>query len=182
MHTRKFEISVGLPVYLEPTGNATRTRNPELIPGTISKIGRKYFYVTSDRSLWGGKAKFDKETFTCWEGDDNYGYRIYLKPEWYEQELDRIEKLSKMRNMLGRIGDELPYGVVCKMYECLMSWKEGSEEPTSAAARARWLKNPSGFTELICSNCGGGSWYYDVSGRVEESPFCPNCGARMDQT
>ena len=124
MKTKQFSISVGLPVYLEPTGNAARTRNPELIPGTISKIGRKYFYVTSEHHLWGGEAKFGRETFICWNGDGNYGYRIYLKPEWYEWELDRVKKLAEIKNLLSRKGDEIPHGVICKMYDDLMNWEE----------------------------------------------------------
>lgn len=124
MKTKQFSISVGLPVYLEPTGNATRSRNPELIPGTISKIGRKYFYVTSEHRLWGGEAKFDKETFTCWDVDYNYGYRIYLNPEWYEWERDRVKKLAEIKNLLSRMGDEVPHGVICKMHDVLMNWTE----------------------------------------------------------
>ena len=124
MKTKQFSISIGLPVYLEPTGNATRSRNPELIPGTISKIGRKYFYVTSEQRLWGGDAKFDKETFVCWDSDYNYGYRIYLKPEWYEWEQDRVKKLAEIKNLLSRMGDEIPHGVICKMHDALMNWTE----------------------------------------------------------
>lgn len=128
MKTKHFSISVGLTVYLEPTGNATRSKTPDLIPGTISKIGRKYFYVTSQQHLWGGEAKFDKETFTCYDTENNYGYRIYLKPEWYEQEKDRIEKLAEIKNLLSRAGEDLPCGVVFKIHEVLTNWYENEIE------------------------------------------------------
>lgn len=32
----------------------------------------------------------------------------------------------------------------------------------------------------VCSECGGGAWYYDVNGYVRKSKYCPNCGAKMD--
>lgn len=127
MKTKQFSISVGLPVYLEPTGNAAYSRNAELIPGTISKIGRKYFYVTSERRLWGGEAKFDRETFICWDSNENYGYKIYLHPEWYEWEQERIKKLAEIKDQLSRMGDDIPYGVICKMHATLKSWMEAEK-------------------------------------------------------
>ena len=32
-----------------------------------------------------------------------------------------------------------------------------------------------------CSVCGGDAWYYDWDQTVWQSPYCPNCGAKMDK-
>lgn len=43
----------------------------------------------------------------------------------------------------------------------------------------RWLKNPTGFTNDICSICFGDSGI-DERGCPIRTNFCPNCGAKMD--
>ena len=130
MHVKKFSISVGLTVYLNPLGNAAyRTDDQSLIEAKIARIGRKYFYVEAKTGrLFGGEAKFDKETFQCWDGDNNYGYKIYLHPYWYEWEVDKRKKIEEMRKVLDRNRDDLPYGVVCQMYDSLMCWKNADKE------------------------------------------------------
>lgn len=75
-----------------------------------------------------GEAKFDKETFVCWDSNENYGYRIYLKPEWYEWERDRVKKLAEIRSLLSRMGEEISYGTICKMHDTLMEWMEVEKE------------------------------------------------------
>ena len=35
--------------------------------------------------------------------------------------------------------------------------------------------------KYVCSVCGGACWYYDYEGDVSKSPYCPNCGARMEE-
>lgn len=43
----------------------------------------------------------------------------------------------------------------------------------------RWLKNPTGFTNAICSICLGDS-SIDKRGYPIKTNYCPNCGAKMD--
>lgn len=38
----------------------------------------------------------------------------------------------------------------------------------------RWIERTDGGEGLVCENCRAGYTVYD------ETPFCPNCGARMD--
>ncbi len=122
MKTAKFPIGIGMTVYLEPTGNAKGYHEKgALLCGTVSKIGRKYFYVTAARS-WGEEAKFDKETFRCWDGNNNYGYNIYLTPEDYEHEQTRQAHLQGIRDLTDRYRDELPANIVSAMYEPLARW------------------------------------------------------------
>ena len=57
---KKFEIRVGMPVVLFPTGNSQYHYSKQPLKCTITKIGRKYFYVYySGREI----ARFDIETF-----------------------------------------------------------------------------------------------------------------------
>lgn len=122
MKTVKFPIEIGMTVYLEPTGNAKGYHEKgALLCGNVSKIGKKYFYVTASRA-WGEEAKFDKETFRCWDGNNNYGYNVYLTPEDYEREQTRQTQLQEIRDLAGRYRDELPADVVQAMYEPLANW------------------------------------------------------------
>lgn len=40
--------------------------------------------------------------------------------------------------------------------------------------QGRWIERTDGGEGLVCKNCRAGYTVYD------ETPFCPNCGARMD--
>ena len=42
-----------------------------------------------------------------------------------------------------------------------------------------WIKSNIPNEKYVCSECGGGCWYYDYQADVVKSRFCPNCGARM---
>ena len=46
---------------------------------------------------------------------------------------------------------------------------------------AHWIKGKIPYEEYTCSNCGGACWYYDYSGTVCKSKYCPNCGCKMDE-
>lgn len=55
-------------------------------------------------------------------------------------------------------------------------------QPTVDTERhAHWIKSEIPYGEYICSNCGGACWYYDSSGTVYKSKYCPNCGCKMDE-
>ena len=45
--------------------------------------------------------------------------------------------------------------------------------------RGKWLDNPTGYTECICSACFGMS-AVDQKGHPVRSNYCPYCGAKMD--
>ena len=42
-----------------------------------------------------------------------------------------------------------------------------------------WIKSNIPNEKYVCSECGGGCWYYDYQADVVKSRFCPKCGARM---
>ena len=83
-----FEIQVGMPVFLEPTGNnRIRRQEKEVRKGTIAKIGRTYFYVTLDGSTRETQ-KFSLETFESFCRDCNAGWILYPSEKAYwEKEL-----------------------------------------------------------------------------------------------
>lgn len=127
MKTVKFPIEVGMTVYLEPTGNAKGYHKKDtLLCGSVSKIGKKYFYITSEQ-VWGGTAKFNKETFFCWDNDNNFGYSVYLTPEDYEREQTRQAQLRDIRDLACRYMDDLPAEVVAAMYDPLANWLNRKE-------------------------------------------------------
>ena len=43
-----------------------------------------------------------------------------------------------------------------------------------------WIKSNVPNEEYVCSECGGGCWYYDYQADVTKSKYCPNCGAKME--
>lgn len=119
MKHRTFPIKVGQLVYLVGTGNAA-VKPPRLIPGTITKIARKYFYVAVEHYIWGHEAKFDKETFFCYNHDNNFGYDIYPSQEAWEQQVDYEEKLYQVLNALKRYDYELQYSSLCSIHDLLV--------------------------------------------------------------
>lgn len=120
MHRRTFPIEVGQRVFLVGTGNA-ESKPARLIPGKITKIARKYFYVAGEQYIWGGEAKFDKETFFCYDNNNNFGYDIYPSQEAWEQQLDYESKLYQVRNALKRYDNKLRYSSLCSIYNLLVN-------------------------------------------------------------
>jgi len=45
-----------------------------------------------------------------------------------------------------------------------------------------WKKSEFPSEKYCCSVCGAGCWYYDYEGDVARSRYCPQCGARMDES
>lgn len=76
MSNVRFDIEVGKQVLLMPIGNAARRWDGKLIPGEITRIGRKYFYVKVNGISW-KEEQFDRQTFECHNSDCNSGYVLY---------------------------------------------------------------------------------------------------------
>lgn len=53
------------------------------------------------------------------------------------------------------------------------------DEVNNSGKEAKWLKSNIPNEGYVCSLCGGASWYYDDNKLIEQSNFCPNCGAEM---
>lgn len=119
MQKRIFPIEVGQQVYLVGTGNAA-VKPPRLIPGRITKIARKYFYVSCEQYIWGREAKFDKETFSCYDMDNNFGYDIYPSEEAWEQQIDNEAKLYQVLNALKRYDYKLQYSSLLSIHNLLV--------------------------------------------------------------
>lgn len=67
---------------------------------------------------------------------------------------------------------------VCKVILTILSDKK--QLPSADTERhAHWVKSEIPCEEYTCSNCGGACWYYDSSGTVCKSKYCPNCGCKM---
>jgi hypothetical protein len=98
---RKFEIKVGMPVWLEPIGNIARNKKNVVYPGFIRSIGRKYFHVDFRRSeAWGQSAKFDLEHFKSHLEDCNSGYILYDSLEAFKAEKAHFKKLTDIESAI----------------------------------------------------------------------------------
>lgn len=119
---KKFPIEVGKKVFLEPIGNAAKRGDVEAIEGRISKIGRQYFYVKSEKGfLWCREAKFDKESFRCYDMNLNYGYYIYETMQEFYTEIQRREQLKYIRHEFRKYNREWSSETVSKIYDILIS-------------------------------------------------------------
>lgn len=119
MHRRTFPIEVGQRVYLVGTGNAA-VKPARLITGKITKIARKYFYVEGEQYIWGKEAKFLKDTFYCYDHDNNFGYEIYPSKEAWEHEVDYETKTYQVLNALKRHDYKLQYSSLISIYNLLV--------------------------------------------------------------
>ena len=119
MENKCFKIEVGQEVFLRPTGNNLRSWDGKPVPGRISKIARKYFYVSVNGHTWSDE-RFDKEDFSCDEQDRNAGYVIYESEEAFRKDVEH----ETMRLEIGRYfsrggGKELPYEAMKQIYDIL---------------------------------------------------------------
>lgn len=47
--------------------------------------------------------------------------------------------------------------------------------------RARWFYPAPGDGDPVCTNCNCNLFYDMYYGEHRETPYCPNCGAKMDK-
>ena len=91
-----FKLCVGKSVVLYPTGNNVHRHRHEPLEGIVSKIGRKYFYVTYNQL--DKPARFRQEDFCSDNPDDcNAGFEIFESMEECLQTLEYREKLLAIR-------------------------------------------------------------------------------------
>lgn len=115
-----FDIQVGMPVYLEPTGNNRwNPREKGVRKGTVTKIGRAYFYVTLDNSPWEAQ-KFSKETFESFCRDCNAGWVLYeSEKDYWEKEL-AIAKFCSMGRVFQYWNSKLSLKAIDQIYKILL--------------------------------------------------------------
>lgn len=94
-----FPIEVGAQVFMEPGGNAARRHSEELLVGTVSKIGRKYFYVDVVQSYQ--TLKFERESFCSQCEDCNSSYTLWPTDESYRENRRIRGLLVEVREVFG---------------------------------------------------------------------------------
>lgn len=113
---QKFKIQIGMPVVLFPTGNNSYIFRHEPKEGFISKIGRKYFYVSDQNGELG---RFDINTFKSSDPNDcNAGFDIYESMDEYLKQMEYQNKLEAIRKYF-RLTCEPSYEVVCQIFDLL---------------------------------------------------------------
>lgn len=94
-----FEITKGMEVWMEPTGNNARKYSDKPWKGEITSIGRKYFYVSTVGSRHWRDIKFELDTFQCLY-DDNAGFILYPSYEAFVAEKTHRRKILKIESAM----------------------------------------------------------------------------------
>lgn len=117
---QKFPVLLHMNVYLVPTGNAALRWNGKPIVGTVSRVGRKYFYVQSDGLLWDREIEVDLNTYHF--SRSNYGYEIYPSIEVLQEEVAyRQKKLILSYLFKSRIKvDQISAEAIKQIYDILV--------------------------------------------------------------
>lgn len=115
----EFPITKGMTVFLQPTGNNLRGWTGEPIQGTITKIGRKYFYVQKENIVW-REYRFDLNTFVYDDSDSNAGYIVYPDEESFNRAQEYRKMLQRIRTYFGCWTNEPSYACVKKIFDFLV--------------------------------------------------------------
>ena len=94
-----FEITKGMEVWMEPTGNNARMYSGKPWRGEVTSIGRKYFYVSTTDSRHWRDIKFEIDTFRCLY-DDNAGFILYPSYEAFVAEKTRRRKIMEIESAM----------------------------------------------------------------------------------
>lgn len=86
------DLTVGMQVILRPTGNYARYIKDPIV-GTISKIGKKYFYVDTKSHR---DKKFDKVTGKYINDDCNSSFVIYFSERAYLDDKEKGHLITKI--------------------------------------------------------------------------------------
>ena len=134
-----FEITKGMEVWMEPTGNNARMYSGKPWRGEVTSIGRKYFYVSTTDSRHWRDIKFEIDTFRCLY-DDNAGFILYPSYEAFVAEKTRRRKIMEIESAMqyARNHNDIPgaqsiptYETIDSIYQLLRNeglvpeWKEG---------------------------------------------------------
>lgn len=117
------DIKIGTKVILEPGGNARR-RHVDYMPGTITKVGRTYFYV----SVYGDESnpdrnpiRFEKATLKHSDPNDcNTRYNVYESMEQYQEHVDLIKMTKALRQYFTNFTTQYEYSTIKKVYDIML--------------------------------------------------------------
>ena len=133
------EIQLGQTVYLKPYGNASYyPGHKKSVTGTITKIGRQYFYV----SLYGTvekpderPIKFDKATLECRHEDCNAGYDLFLTEEDMLKSIEQARMRTKITYFIRNYDGRMSYDVLKQIYDILIDAGLISDEDDTIRTR-----------------------------------------------
>lgn len=127
---KTFKIQNGMTVALCLGGNIARRTQHQIVTGTITKIGREYFYVAAPKCFH-EVIKFDLEDFSYCGRDDNSEYILFESIEEAQKELERTEMLRKIRWNISNLAlNDLPYEDVKTIYDILKACLDKNKRST----------------------------------------------------
>ncbi len=105
-----------------------------------------------------------------------------MTKEYIEREALK-QDLKESYDRLRAIYDGLTYdedkqicaGQLTTFTEAILRVKEAPAADVAPVVHAKWDANGR------CTNCGGHAPYYSMASTYHESPYCFECGARMDK-
>ena len=121
--------------------------------------------------------KVDNSIFDL-KGKNSYSLDYYdddLKCPFFENDVVRV-----WNDVVS--GKSCTYGFYRYLNGYPSTWertKEKSEEDVENTKTGRWINSADECEKYVCSECGCGAWYYDVTNCVTKSRYCPSCGAKM---
>lgn len=96
MTQKEFRMFVGMPVYMKPEGNLLRGWDGNAVIGTITKIARKYFYVTVSQT--NREVRFLLDGYSCADPDYlNAGYIVYPSEKAFQMDREYEKMLREVR-------------------------------------------------------------------------------------
>lgn len=115
MQRTSFPVCTGTTVWVESLNqrrNAKGEREINAWPGTITKIGRKYFYV----KVGAHEEKFDLATLQ--HQDDTYGpqYRLWANESAFQEWLSAEKKWNSIKQA---ISENYPQNLSCKQIQLI---------------------------------------------------------------
>lgn len=118
-------VTVGQTLYVKPLGNlASRRKGFPPMQCVVTKIGRKYYHITSDQ---GHKFKVPIGSNEFYDNDNNYGGILYTSVKLLEQADTDAEHLKAIREYLNRLdgvnrygnSDPLPHDLIQQIYDIM---------------------------------------------------------------
>lgn len=108
-----------------------------------------------------------------------YVSRRYLREKWEALKWD-MQKVLNIYEAEGDNAAEDAERVASEMADLMDAIKKELGVPTVEPKHGRWIKRNEWQTKTykrLCSNCGEVAYFCGAG----NYPYCPNCGARMDE-
>lgn len=93
-----YTLKVGDTVYLEPKGNAVYLSKPKpYITGKVTAVTSRSVHIEPEHSMWAFKLPLGTSEYHNF--NDNFGFAVFPSKEAAENEFNRREKITAIRDV-----------------------------------------------------------------------------------